>query len=108
MGVFFGNPILRAKNWSVLHEWRMDIFLYINEVLNYTWSSQFPTNCSLWILGPKHKLGVSPTEGVGLTYCETQITPNQTLWGRVPQATNSLSRLHLLRHLAFQRVFLGI
>ena len=22
----------------------------------------------LWILGPKHKLGVSPTEGVGLTY----------------------------------------
>jgi len=23
---------------------------------------------TLWILGPKHKLGVSPTEGVGLTY----------------------------------------
>jgi len=36
------------------------------------------------------------------------ITPNQTLWGCIPQATTSLSRSHLLCHLVFQHVFLGI
>jgi len=59
---------VRAQLGTIDSEYHPQRGVRCHKVAMTTWKWKYEKLQPLWILGPKHKLGVSPTEGVGLTY----------------------------------------